>query len=108
MGLIKLGSPDKDKLIEVRIRDEIRVHLQENPTTGFEWILEDNDCGVLSLQKVEYYTPKENPVGVGGQKVFYFQGEKKGMVQPQFKLCRPWLEESSAIDRYSVTIKVDK
>ncbi len=108
MTLVKLGRVDEGKLIEVQIDDEIRVHLQESPTTGFEWILESNDCGVLSLQKVEYYIPKEKPVGGGGQKVFYFQGKNKGIVQPQFKLCRPWLEETSARDRYSITIKIDK
>ncbi|MDJ0658871.1 MAG: protease inhibitor I42 family protein [Crocosphaera sp.] len=106
MSLVKLHSADKDTLIEVKVHDEIRVYLPENPTTGFEWILENNDTDILSLQKVEYEIPKNSFVGSGGQKVFYFQGENKGMVQPQFKLCRPWLGGESAEDYYSVIIKV--
>lgn len=106
MSLVKLYSADQDTLVEVKIHDEIRVYLPENPTTGFEWILENHNSDILSLQKVEYEIPEPPSVGSGGQKVFYFQGEKKGTVQPQFKLCRPWLGEKSVQESYSIIIEV--
>ncbi len=107
MSLVELYSADQDTLVKVKVHDEIRVYLPENPTTGFEWRLENNDTDILSLQKVEYETPRSSLVGSGGQKVFYFQGENKRTVQPQFKLCRPWLGEASIQESYSIIIEVD-
>lgn len=93
------GNPDTadtketaDMPVQLKVGDELAVHLTGNPTTGFTWQATIvPDC--LSLKGEAEYAQDEVPqgmAGVGGTFSFRLTATKPGTGTVRFAYARPW------------------
>jgi inhibitor of cysteine peptidase len=91
------GDPsDTGKVVEVAVGSLIKVALESNPTTGFEWELtEISDQTVLELVESKYRpgegAEQDSPVvGAGGTEIWSFKALKKGEATISMEYSQPW------------------
>ena len=59
---------------EVESNQEITIRARENPTTGFRWEVNSENCGVrVKLVDDTFIPPNDNLIGAGGERVFTFK-----------------------------------
>jgi inhibitor of cysteine peptidase len=93
--------------LDVHVNDPTFViSLPANPTTGFQWSVEQYDKNILTLSSNVYEKPKTNLVGAGGQAHFTFS-LKKGKQFPehtqlQFKYARSWEPKTGTVKKVQV------
>jgi inhibitor of cysteine peptidase len=69
----------QDPLIEARVGEEFDITLPSNPSTGYQWMLEDSlDAGLLRLAGRAYVPDQPVRVGSGGHEQFTFVGVAPG------------------------------
>ena len=106
MSNITLTEADKGKTIDVQQGTEVLIRLNENPTTGYRWAIDQSDDTVLPLQGSNFASSPSAAVGAGGTRLFTFTANQPGTVHLQLKRWREWQGDSSIIERYDVTIQV--
>ncbi len=106
MSKTTLTQADKGKTIDVHSSTQIVIHIQENPTTGYRWAIDQNNDAMLPLDSSTYAPTSGGAVGGGGTRTFTFTAKQPGTVHLQLKLWRSWQGNSSITDRYDVTINV--
>jgi inhibitor of cysteine peptidase len=106
MATITLSENDSGKTIEVTQGDTIEIRLPENPTTGFQWTVEEVDENILALQSSEYVLPKDPEIGEGGTRVVRFQAKQAGSGEVTLKYWREWEGDSSIIKRFKINVTV--
>ena len=106
MSVLKLSCEDNGKLIELRQGDVILVSLQETPTTGYRWTVDNIDEKILELKNENFHIAPKAGIGGNGTRTFSFRAIAVGSVNLKLKLRREWLGDASIIERYSLTIKV--
>ena len=94
-----------------KVGDTIELNFDENPTTGYEWIIPEEKEGwnyIWSL-KESTYTSNSNPsgmVGVGGKRKFVLDINLPGEEIATFVYGRPWLYDN-AMSAYRTTGNFD-
>lgn len=106
MSEMTLTQVDNGRTIDIRVGDRLDVNLRENPTTGFQWVIDQNNDEVLRVEGAEYISPTTSPIGGAGQRTFTFIGQQSGTAELRLKLWREWQGESSVVERFTVTIQV--
>ena len=71
-----------------------KVTLAANPTTGFQWTVDQYDKDLLTLTSSQYQRPETNLIGAGGEMMFTF-ALNKGKTYPKstkmvFSYARSW------------------
>jgi inhibitor of cysteine peptidase len=103
----ELTQADNGKLVEARPGDLIIIRLPENPTTGFRWTVDNVDPLCVEAQGSSFSPARAAAVGSGGERTFSFQVKGEGGTgNIGLKLKRQWEADASAVQRYSVTVKV--
>lgn len=89
--------------VEVTVRRLFAVELVENPTTGYRWeFVPEPGVAVVSSS----YTANPGGVGAAGLRRFVFRADDPGRFSIRGNLMRSWLGESSAIQRFEITVRV--
>jgi inhibitor of cysteine peptidase len=86
--------------------NQFTVTLPANPTTGFQWTVENYDKSFLKLVASRYMAPHTQLMGAGGQMSFTFQ-LIDGRSYPQnttilFKYARSWEPETRTMKKVTV------
>lgn len=93
--------------LDVNIKDpSFSLSLPANPTTGFQWTVEQYDKNLLTLSASVYEKPTTNLVGAGGVMHFTF-AVQKGKTLPehtqiQLKYARSWEPKSATMKTVQV------
>ncbi len=106
VSVATLTQTDNGKNIKIRLGDRVVVNLKENPTTGYQWTVAQNNSDVLKLESSDYAPLPGRGEGKGGQRTFTFTAQKVGSATPHFKLWREWQGDKSIVDRFAVTVQV--
>ncbi|KTD23394.1 secreted protein [Legionella lansingensis] len=82
------------------------VTLPANPTTGYQWTVEDYDKSFLKLLSSRYAAPQTKLMGAGGEMSFTFQ-LISGRSYPKnttlvFKYARPWEPQTGTVQKVTV------
>src|SRR5262249_45985894 len=106
VSTIMLMRADNGKTIEICVDDTLVIRLDENPTTGYQWAMEEPNEEVVALQSADYLRSRSAGVGGGGQRVWTLTAKKTGVVILRLKLWRAWEGETSIVERFTVTLHV--
>ena len=109
-------SPSDGQLVKVSVKDQFSFVLPGNPTTGYQWVL-DNSEEIKNSKLLDYLNADQNGryvqdpsltlmVGVGGKFYFDFKAKSKGTVHAKFSYRRPWEKESDLNQKVDVTIEI--
>ena len=76
----------------------VKLTVNENPTTGYEWTMTANECGTRLTSLGDTYTrsaSNDMMMGAGGVKTFSFQAASNaaGNCNMRFVLKRPWEQD---------------
>ena len=104
---VAIGMTSNDVLsddLTLELGKTLEIRLEENPSTGYSWVMVISNENVVEVVKDEYITGKDIP-GAPGEHVWIFKGLEEGETQISFSYLRPW-EEDSEIDEKVYVIKV--
>jgi inhibitor of cysteine peptidase len=96
------------KTVTARVGDTVDVQLSGNPTTGYQWFVVSYSRD-LPVANQEYIPSQPIMTGSGG--IFSFQFKPDLLAAgakhtAKFAYYRPWMGVDSAIQTFSITIKV--
>lgn len=108
MSEIVIVQTDQGKIFEASQGDLILIRLAENPSTGYRWGVDVVDNQTVVLQTSDYLATEELRAGSGGTRTFTFKAQSPGTVSIRLTLKRKWESEDATIDRFEVTIVVQR
>ncbi len=91
---------------ECEVGDTVEIALEENPTTGYVWRVNNDGFPVLNLES-QAYQPRaasKNLAGSGGTIIYTFKAAKPGEAKVKLTRARPW--ENKPIDSAEFDITV--
>ncbi|WP_066071657.1 ImmA/IrrE family metallo-endopeptidase [Neobacillus soli] len=101
-----LTEEDKNSTIYPNVGDEVRILLEENPTTGYKWILHPE------VEKVNtFWEPIQEDTskfGATGYRNITLRIQEIQGIKLNFYHNRPWLPLSSSINTYNLNVLVQK
>jgi inhibitor of cysteine peptidase len=103
----KLDSEMNGQTITVKTGETIELKLAGNPTTGFDWIVQNLDTTILSQSGEYSYKSDSNLVGSGGVMTFKFKAEAAGTTTLTLYYMRAWEKDVEPAQVYSVTVIVE-
>jgi inhibitor of cysteine peptidase len=104
---LTLTVEDNGGSFDVSQGDRIRIELASNPTTGFEWAVDNINPSVLRYEGAMYEADDTSLVGQGGTQRITFQAINPGESVIQLKYWRSWEGDDSVVDRFEITVSVD-
>jgi len=84
--------------------DRLSVQVEDISPTGYRWAIEGSDPDVLAVGTETLATYPG--VGAGGLRTYRLDAKGAGVAALRFKLWRKWEGDNSAIERFSVTVRV--
>jgi inhibitor of cysteine peptidase len=105
MPTLTLTQTDKHRSFNVQKGDQVVVRLEESPTTGHRWAIDDVGPAILTLQNDDF-SPAGSGVGGGGERTLTFIAQNAGTTHIQLKLWRDWEGPKSITSRFDVAVSV--
>jgi inhibitor of cysteine peptidase len=115
-GCAQSTSPSSITLTQANNGQTVTVHrggtvlltLEENPTTGYTWAIDQLNQTILGLTSSTYAVSSSSPglVGEGGTHTFTFTAKQAGTSPLDLDQCHAWECASSIIGRFAATIHV--
>lgn len=105
MATLTIDRSDEGATVVADRGDTIEIRLDENPTTGFRWAVEDHDRR-LPLEGSEFSPAAGNRIGTGGTRILRFKAAAPGVVRLELRLRREWEGNASTRDRFALTIRI--
>ena len=103
MGDIDITAASDGELVEADVGNVIVVRLEENPSTGFRWFLDELPGNLEAVG--DAYTPFGPAVGAGGMRTLTFHVVSGGQGRIGLVRRREWQSEPKD-DIFSVGINV--
>jgi len=101
-----LTESDKGTSLSKAVGTRIRVQLEENPTTGYQWRVDEISPPVLRLEGDRYNVRQAGMVGGGGVHEFRFVTSAPGQASVRIRNRRGWEPESQAVAEFHFNITV--
>ena len=101
--MIKIDKSDNGKKIKAKKGDIIELHLDENPTTGYRWVIKSVDEKQLKVSEKEQKTENKG-IGAGGVKIF--QIEVIGEDSSKLNLSHENSWEKDSTETFSITVGI--
>ncbi|MBN2898484.1 MAG: protease inhibitor I42 family protein [Clostridia bacterium] len=96
MAFASFAGTEKESIFEVRIEGDVfTLTLDENPSTGYEWVYEIGDETHVSFVKSGFDSAETGLIGAGGQRTLTFKVLGEGVSTIHLDYKRSW-EETSA------------
>jgi len=103
MAHVSIDEGSAGQRVQAQVDDQIDLVLPENPTTGFQWQL-DQPGDVLAVESSEFEPPDEMRPGAGGQRHVVLRALRAGTATVRLRLQRAW--ESRPESTFEVDIRV--
>ncbi len=99
------------KQVEATVGDVVKITLDSNVTTGYQWqLMSNSDESVVSLLDHQYVEPSagggEPLVGAGGSEEWRFKAEASGASKLHLVYGKPWEGAAKADKTFDLTIVV--
>ena len=104
MGQTTLTNADAGRTVAANVGDSVVLSLDENPTTGYLWKIEEIDSTVLELTGDDYESGG-GAIGGGGKRKLSFKAIQAGTSPMRLKCVRQW-EPDNPSGTFSATVEV--
>lgn len=100
-------------LLAVKAGDSVTLPIEENPTTGYAWELDNSNAASLALVSSKYSQPQQKEgelplCGAPGVKTFIFKATKAGSSTLVFKYRRAWEKDVAPIKQVTVFVTIQQ
>lgn len=100
-----LTKTDHENTVDLTPGAEMVIELEENPTAGYRWTVEEPLPVGMGLVSTEF-APGVPAIGKGGLRRFRIHVDGPGEGTLSFKLWREWGGDSSVVDRFRATVRI--
>lgn len=97
-----LSKQDSGRIIDMKVGEVVIVRLNENPTTGYRWTVEN----ARGFEQIRDHFEEGRAIGAAGLRVFQFRITRVGSYELRMKNWREWEGERSVLARFIVKILV--
>ncbi len=109
---ISIDESANGKEVRISPSTSLKVTLESNPTTGFEWeLVQISDANVLEKSSNKYvgdfHLFGSGMVGAGGKEVWTFKALEKGHSTLYMEYSQPWDKGSKGAEKFSLTVVVE-
>jgi inhibitor of cysteine peptidase len=101
-----LSEADDGKVLEAAPGDAIIVRLEENPSTGYRWAVDEIEGDAVIAEADDFVRSPARGVGGGGHRTFTFSAKEPGMALIAVKRWREWGGEDSVVERFRASVRV--
>jgi inhibitor of cysteine peptidase len=105
MPTITLTRADDGRTVDLRPGDVVVIHLEENPTTGYQWTVQPGGHQVMALESSDYVRSPGAGVGGGGERVLTFKAVEAGTEAVGLQLSRGWQSQNAIPETFAVTFR---
>jgi predicted secreted protein len=92
--------------VQVGCGSLIKLELEENPTTGYQWMPPIVDPTLLALERDEFHVRERAAIGGGGIRQFIFRAKGSGEGTIQLIKKRPWQSDEQSVARFTLSINI--
>jgi len=92
--------------IHPKVGDELRLCLEETPSTGYIWISSDWDPAIILVDQ-RFVESEGEKIGEKGRREFNIKPEYAGESSLSFSLQRPWLGKKSEVDSFHIQLIIE-
>jgi inhibitor of cysteine peptidase len=105
VALVLLGEADAGRARAAARGDIVVIRLDETPTSGYRWEIEEFDPVVLRVTGEGYRAAPAGGLGAPGSHELRFVVVGRGDGRIRLALRRPWESGSSSTRRFETTIQ---
>jgi inhibitor of cysteine peptidase len=98
------GEKDNGVLVQVRRGSKITIELNENPTTGYRWMISSIDEVFLAPEGDAFLSGDQKSPGAGGLRRFFFRAKGAGSTALALISKRAWQSDDQAVDTFKLAI----
>ncbi|MBK8050254.1 MAG: protease inhibitor I42 family protein [Anaerolineales bacterium] len=102
---VTLTDADAGKPVNLVAGDLLQIAIPANPSTGYQWVVTQNDGALLRLQPDSGFKPESDLEGAPGTQIFLFRSLQPGSVGLQIGEFPPGAEQADKTLEYAVTIE---
>ena len=108
-GTVEVAAKDNGKTVSAVVGNLVRITLESNPSTGYNWELRDFDYGAAIFHSSDLVARKTGNVlmGAPGDTVIVLQAIDPGTQQITAVYRRPWEPPDQVASTFSFTLEVD-
>ncbi len=103
---LELTSQDNASQKAIGVGQQLKITLDANPTTGYEWAVD----GVVPVQLEQLgepqYSSQSSLAGAGGMEVWTFVGKSAGVGTLKLKYWRSFEPTAAPVSTFEVTVDV--
>lgn len=103
---ITLGTADNGKTIKINAGDTLKISLEGNPTTGYNWYASSANSQVLSQIGDPSFVASSNAMGAGGMITLTFKALSAGDTVLQLQYKRIWETGINPLYTYNLVVVV--
>jgi inhibitor of cysteine peptidase len=100
------GEKDNGALVEVRRGAKITVELEENPTTGYRWVISSVDEISLVPEGDAFLPSDRMSLGGGGVRRFFFRAKSPGRTTLRLINKRAWQRDEQAVGSFKLAMQI--
>jgi inhibitor of cysteine peptidase len=104
MTTLSFDLRSSGQTVTVAAGDRLQVQLEENPTTGFRWYIEDDKSGVLILEHDAFAHLRNGVSGAGGTRELVFRVAKQGQTILRASYRRAWETQTPPHATFELTV----
>jgi inhibitor of cysteine peptidase len=104
MAEIELDAANADGSQAANVGDQLVLDLDETPTSGYRWAVDDFDEAILALLDDWFVPPEPGLLGAPGHHRFRFAVVGPGAATLNLVCRRSW-DLESAVERFATTIE---
>jgi inhibitor of cysteine peptidase len=102
------GEKSNGTLVGVSRGSKITIELNENPTTGYKWILTRSDGVFLAPEGDVFLIGDQVGIGAGGVRQFFFRAKGAGPTVIRFVQKRLWESNEQGVGYFSLSFEISK
>jgi len=103
---LHLRESDNGTSVRVPLSEEVVLELEENPTTGYRWMIETTGDAVNEIES-NYVPSPGAAIGGGGRRAIRFIAAHPGTAEIRAALRRSWEPPERSLKQFTVTIHVE-
>jgi predicted secreted protein len=102
------SEKDNGALVQVVRGSKVTIELEENPTTGFQWIVNNLDELFLAPEGDAFLTGDQMGLGAGGVRRFFFRARGSGCTSLSLIQKHAWQSDNQAIGSFKLALQILK
>lgn len=103
---VEIGAADAGSRQTIAVGQQLRISLESNPTTGYQWALDGEVPAQLEQIGDPEYTAESDAIGAGGTEVWTFAGKLAGTETLRLKYWRSFEPEATPEETFEVEVEV--